>query len=144
MASAAFTVNGSAPTGAVAVAAESSVALALASTTGLSSVAWSIAGSHSSSASNPTITAAGTPTGATASFTMPAGDSQCYLVKCVVNGGVDLEGNVISEATATALVGVEAPWGYVPFCSGESTERDATHGWVPELNAALEAIWDAI
>lgn len=133
-ASAAFSVEGSTPTGAVAVAASSTVDLALLSTSGVNTVAWSIVGNHSSAASNPTITPAGSPSGATASFVMPAGAGQAYLVQCVVNGGVDANGDADAALTKRHIVGVNNAAGFVPFCVGEELERQATHGWTEELN----------
>jgi len=140
MASATFTVNGSAVTGAVAVAAESSVALALSSTSGVRTATWSVEGNHSTAATDPTITPAGTPSGVTASFPMPAGAGQAYLVQCVINGGVDLEGNAVTAYTARAVIGVVGGHGYVPLAAGEAYERSATHGWASDLNAILEAL----
>lgn len=134
MASAAFTVNGSTPTTAVAVSASTTVTLALLSTSGVNSVAWSIVGNHSSAAVNPTITPAGS-VGATASFTMPAGAGQAYLIQCVVNGGVDLNGDADAALTKTHIVGVNNGASRVPFTVGEELERSATHGWTEVMNA---------
>jgi len=70
---------------------------------------------------------------------MPAGDGQAYRVQCVVNGGVDADGQVITAQTFTAVVGVLASSGYVPLASGEETDRSATHGWTPDLNGMINA-----
>lgn len=133
-ASAAFTVNGSTPTGAVAVTASTTVTLALLSTSGVNSVAWSIVGNHSSGAVNPTITPAGSPVGATASFPMPAGAGQAYLVRCVVNGGVDANGDADGALTKQHIVGVNDAFARVPLATGENLERSATHGWTEHIN----------
>lgn len=133
-ASAAFSVNSSTPTGAVAVAASSTVNLALLSTSGVDSVAWSIVGNHSSGAVDPTITPAGSPVGATASFPMPAGAGQAYLVRCVVNGGVDANGDADAALTKRHIVGVNDAFARVPLATGENLERSATHGWTEHLN----------
>lgn len=136
-ASAAFSVNSSTPTGAVAVAASSTVDLALLSTSGVNSVAWSIVGNHDSAASNPTITPAGSPSGATASFSMPSGASQAYLVQCVVNGGVNVNGDTDAALTKRHIVGVVGPAGLVPFAVGETTERESDYGWTEAVNTIL-------
>lgn len=135
MASAQFSVNGSVPTDAVAVAASSTVNLALTSTTGVRTVAWSVVGAHANVA-YPTITPAGSPSGATASFAMPVGASQCYRIQCVINGGIEGTESVAAY-TATALVGVVNAAGNVPFALGEELERDTGYGWVGALNTAL-------
>jgi hypothetical protein len=136
MSSAAFTVNGGSPTGGVAVAASSTVTLALASTSGVNSVAWSIAGNHSEAATDPTITAAGLG----ASFVMPVGAGQAYLVRAVINGGRDASGRRQSGYTFQAVVGVNDATGALPFAAGETTERSLTHGYVPALNTRLATV----
>lgn len=143
MASATFTVNGSAVSGAVSVSASSTVTLALTDTDGVSSVAWSMAGnSNPASLSNPTITPAGTPSGVTASFPVPAdpdSHGQSYLVQCVVNGGIDANGNTVSAYTFRAVVGTLNGISIVPFPAGETTETDSVGGWTRRLNVALDA-----
>jgi hypothetical protein len=134
VASANFTVNGNAVPPEAAVSASSTVTLALLSTSGVDTVSWSIIGNHGEAAVNPTITPAGTPLGATATFPMPAGAGQAYLLQCQINGGVDSEGVEQSSYTKTALVGVLDASGYVPFAFGETFERSATHGTVEALN----------
>jgi hypothetical protein len=135
MASAAFTVNGSATPPEKAVSASSTVTLALVSTTGVRTVAWSFVGNSSSSLVNPTITPAGTPSGATATFPMPSGSGQGYRIQCVINNGVDDAGVAQSSYTKTAIVGVVDGTGTIPFCVGETYERDATYGYIQTLNA---------
>lgn len=136
VASANFTANGSSVPPELAVAASSLVTLSLLSASGVDTVAWSIIGNHAASAVNPTITPAGTPLGKTATFTMPAGAGQAYLIQCQINGGVDSEGVEQVSYTKTAIVGVNAiATGAVPFAFGETFERSATHGYTERLNA---------
>lgn len=139
MASANFTVNGHAVPPEIAVSASSLVTLALLSISGVDTVQWSIIGNHAEDAVNPAITPAGTPLGATATFTMPAGDAQAYLIECKVNGGVDSEGVEQSSYVKTALVGVVNARGEVPFAFGEAFERSATHGTTEAFNKLAEA-----
>lgn len=141
VASANFTVNGSAVPPEVAVAALSVVTLALSSVSGVDTVAWSIIGNHSESAVNPVITSAGTPLGATATFTMPAGAAQGYIIQCQINGGVDSEGVEQASYTKTALVGVlnTASVPMIPFAFGETFERSATHGYTKALNDFVDS-----
>lgn len=140
MASAQFTVNSLATPPEIAVSGSSTVTLALTSTSGVRTVVWSIVGNSDSSLVNPTITPGGSPSGATATFTMPAGTGQGYLIKCVVNGGVDDEGVPQSQLTKTAIVGVNSASGYIPFVNGETYERDATYGWVKLLNQVISGV----
>lgn len=143
-ASAAFTVEGVASAGSPTTAtASQEINLALASVTDVRSVAWSVYGSSDPNVTNPTITTAGSPSGVTASFTMPTPDDAdlgySLIVKCVVNGGAS--GGVVDAAlTATALIGVVNVQGDIPIAAGEVYERDLTHGWVPFLNALLARI----
>lgn len=140
MASASFTVNGAAVDGAVAVEESTTVDLAIASTVGVRTVSWSIVGNHSPDATNPTITSAGSPSGATASFAMPAGAGQAYLVQCQVNAGVDELNRPVAAQTFRAVVGVYNEAGLVPFACGETIERSSTHGWIEALNE-MSAGW---
>jgi hypothetical protein len=134
-ASANFTVNSLATPPEVAVSAGSTVTLALTSISGVRTVVWTIEGNSSHTLVNPVITPAGSPSGATATFVMPAGTGQGYLVQCVVNGGNDDEGTYQSQLTKRAIIGVVDASGTVPFCAGETTERSATYGYTERLNA---------
>lgn len=136
MSSANFTINGSATPPAIAVTASTTVTLALTDTSFRTAV-WSFIGNHSPSATNPTITPGGSPLGATATFPMPSGAGQSYIVQCVVNNGRDDEGAEQASLTKTALVGVLGANGKLPFAAGETFERHATYGWVIDLNALL-------
>lgn len=135
--SAAFTVNGGSPTGGVALAAGSTVNLALTTPTNINSVVWSIVGNDKSTRVNPIITPAGSsPPGSTASFVMPAdvdGLGQAYLLQCAVSDGA----SPASTAIASAVIGVAGPNGLVPSCYGEELERSAPYGWTPLLNSLV-------
>ncbi len=139
MASANFTVNGLTTPPEISVSGSSTVNLALISTTGVRLVEWSVQGNHSSSAVNPTITSAGSPSGATASFTMPPGASQGYLIQCKINGGVDETGQEVSNYTKRAIVGVVGAATIIPFVVGETYERSSTHGYTERINTAIAA-----
>lgn len=142
MASADFTVNASACPPEKAVAYGATVTLALLSTA-FNTAAWSIVGSDRPSTPTPTITPGGSPLGATATFTMVAdpgtGLGAALLVQCVINGGRDAAGQVDSTLTKRAIVGVNNSGGNVPFVVGETSERNATHGYTALLNQALVA-----
>jgi hypothetical protein len=137
---AAFTIEGSATTDAIAVAAGATVDLALVSITGVRTVVWSIIGGSDDTKTAPIITPGGSPLGATATFTMttPVGAAGVgWLVRCVVNGGKDEEGSVVAALTHTGVVGVNNSNGYVPFVYGELHERSPTHGVAPDWNEQL-------
>jgi hypothetical protein len=139
MPSADFTINGSATPPAIAVSASSTVTLALTDTS-FRTVTWSIVGNHHPDAVNPTITPGGSPLGATATFPMPSGAGQAYLIECVVNNGRDDEGQVQASLTKRALVGVNATSSSkIPFANGEKLERDAVYGWTVVMNELLHA-----
>lgn len=131
--SATTTVNSASVSGAVAVSASSTVNLALASNAGVRSVSYTIVGNHSSSASNPTITAGADHA---ASFTMPAGIDQAYLIETVVNNGLDTSGRAVAGYKFRFIVGVAGLSGLVPGALGEKTER-GTYGHLPLINQAL-------
>jgi hypothetical protein len=99
-------------------------------------IAWDIFGTHGVAA--PTITLGGSPLGQTATFTLPAGDSQSYGVRCRVNGGSDVTDRAAD--TSTSAVYVPTPHGVAPFFIGETFEVDSTYGAVPRLNSAAAPI----
>lgn len=132
-ASAEFTVNSSTVTGAIALTKGSTATFALKSTVGVSTVVWSIVGNHGST-SNPTITPAGYPLGATATMPIPNEDARGYLVECLVNSGIDELGAEDPRLRFRAIVGTIDSSGTVPFVVGETSERGA-YGIVPKLNS---------
>jgi hypothetical protein len=143
MATARFTING--VEGPATVTAGSTVTIALLSVSGVRSVAWSFIGGSDSSKAAPTITPAGVPTGATASFTFNAGpltSGLTWVVKCVINGGVDDNLRAVNEYTATNIVGVvnSNSVGLLPFAVNESFERDSSVGMITGINLALSAM----
>jgi len=133
-ASAEFTINGAATPPEAAVSASSTVTLALTSVSGVRTIAWSFEGNSDDSLTNPTITPAGSPLGATATFPMPAGAGQGYLLQCVINGGRDDEHVVQATYTKRAIVGVVDATTTIPFVAGEIFERDAVYGYTMTLN----------
>jgi len=139
MASAAFTINGGATP--QSAAASSTVNLALTSITGARLIEWSIIGWSDSAKSKPTITPAGSPSGATASFSIGTesltGLGLSWVVQCRINGGVDDAGQVVAAYTQTGIVGILNGNGYLPFSVGERYERNATHGIADNLNREL-------
>ncbi len=132
--SASFTVNGVANPAAHSAAYASTVALALDSTTGAGTILWQVIACSKSGASLPSITRAGTPNGATASFVLPSdpgdGLGRSYLVKCSV---ADSRTTVVEYA----VVGAVNAAGILPIVPGEENARDATHGWSQTVNQAL-------
>jgi len=135
MASAAFTINSTAVPCAKAVTYGGAVALALSSTVGVRSIAWSIAGNSKSTLTNPTITPAGSPSGATATCTHVAdpgdGGGAAFLVRCDVT---DDSGNVLTQY---GVFGTAANSGIIPACAGEQMARDATYGWLTCINTPV-------
>jgi hypothetical protein len=132
MPSASFAINGTTVPAAVAVAYGATVTLTLLSTTGVASITWRIAGSSAATLTNPTITPAGAPSGATASFTHVAdpggGVGASLLVECSVLG-TDGETYV-----AYGIAGTANAVGVIPLSAGEKYARHATHGYLDVLN----------
>jgi hypothetical protein len=134
MASAAFAIDGTAvPKSdgkAVEVEYGDTVNLALASTVGAETIEWSILGTNSPNVSTPSVTRAGTPLGATASFTVGTdsgtGFGICYGVRCKVTDG----GGTVTYGYG--VVGVPAAYGEPPHVDNEELWRHATHGWLPK------------
>jgi hypothetical protein len=139
--SAEFLVNGNTVSGAaVAVSASSTVQLALASVFGVNTVAWTVIGTSDDALAKPTITPSGSPSGVTASFTVPSGANQGYLVQAQIeNQGKNTLGQQVAAYTFRALIGVIGSSGDVPFVFGERLERNETHGTVPKLNDIAES-----
>jgi hypothetical protein len=114
------------------------VNLALVSDTGVNVVSWTIQGTSHESFAAPTITPAGSPSGKTASFVMPAdpggGEGRSVLVKCTVTD------SALNQAVAYRVVGVPNEVGTVPIAAGEENHRSTTHGWLEPVNAALAGV----
>lgn len=126
--SAAITVNGTAvpTTGAVAVLRNTTVTLALVSTSGVSTLEVLVQQSSESGLALPTITYVGTPaTGAT--FPISDRHNQSFTLKITVNKGKE------DEASSYVLIGVIGETGKVPFVAGEYQHR-GTLGWADALN----------
>jgi len=137
-----FSIEGtSVANGLVTVDPGDTVDLAVLDTTGMASIVWSCIGTHVATVTPASITAlitpAGVPSGATASFVMPAGNTgQAYHLKCHCT---DDYGNT---STTYGLVGCINEAGVVPFAAGEQLARHATQGWTDAVNAALRGTPD--
>jgi hypothetical protein len=142
MASALFTVNGSSAQQAHTVSASATVYLALVNSSGVNTVEWSIVGQANATDTAPTISKT---TATMASFAMPAAPAapahlMGFLIQCVVNGGRGADGRPDAALTCRRVVGTVASSGLVPLCANETTERNATVGWVKVINDILDAI----
>lgn len=131
MSAADFTINGVANPNRHTTTHGATVTLALASVTGVQSIAWAVASKAPAALSSPTITPAGTPSGATATFTFPAdpgGDTGATLrISCTVTTAT---GTVVTYG----IVGVPSSGGFLPVCPDEEFERSSTQGWADEIN----------
>lgn len=137
MPSALFRINSGTAGIAQNVSPSSTVTLTLDSLTGVRTISWEIIGTHSSLVAKPVITPSGTPLGSTASFTVLAGDSQAYGVRCTVNGGRDTNNVFDPDLVYTSAVYVPTPSGMRIGFVGESTEDSPTHGTVDKINYAI-------
>jgi hypothetical protein len=133
--SATFTVGGLPVTDAMEVAYGGAVALALTSTSDVHVAVWTVEGRSDYSVANPVITPAGTPPGATASYTQSAdqgeGKGLSFLIQCRV---WDVAGNY---ATAQAVIGTPNEAGIIPGAAGEKLARQSVIGWTEVFNSAL-------
>ncbi len=134
MLDASFSVEGSSAITAHSVAYGATVDL-VALSTEFRTIAWEIVSSSKSGVSTPTITLAGTPTGATASFPQVAdpgdGLGRSWIVKCTQTdsqGNADVEYRIVGTANIN---------GIVPICADEAAYRNATHGWCEVVNSIL-------
>src|SRR5574343_442869 len=135
MASSVFTVNGTTAPCEVLTTWGGTVNLALVSTAGVTTISWSVESTSSAVITSPTITPAGSPSGATASFTFVDLSASVngwrggsVVVKCTINAGTS------TESTTRAVVGVGR---FLPGCPGEEYARSATYGWGGALNLAV-------
>lgn len=132
-------MDGSASITAHQVAYGGAVALALVDLNDAKSIEWSIAGSSKSGESDPSITPAGAPLGATATFPVPSnpgdGLGRSWIVKCRVESLANG-----TSVTQYRVVGVPNGAGFVPLATGEELYRNATHGWTEEFNQALAGV----
>lgn len=108
-------------------------------------IAWSIEGTNRSAVATPTITPGGTPLGFSCSFAVPAGTNRAYLIRCRVNGGPEVTGEATTQYQGKVYV-LNAN-ARQPIAFGETTEGNATHGYVElfdEINNQTGSGADAI
>lgn len=129
------TVNGSATPNGVSVSASTTVTIALADTTGVTS--WSIVCTDTDDlGSIPTLTV--DHIGDTATFTSgTAGRS--YRFQSIVNGGKDSNQLPDDALTTSFKAFVPTAAGLQTVCSNETIEGSTAFGWVALLNAAIRA-----
>ena len=135
--SADFSVNASSAQEIHAVEYGATVSLAILSNA-FHTIQWRISSTSHPDDVAPTITLAGAPSGATASFPMVAdpgdGEGRSVIVSCTVS---DQRG---TTATATRKVSVANAAGRYAICVDEATEGSATHGWTPQINSLLAGV----
>jgi hypothetical protein len=71
--------------------------------------------------------------------TAPAAGLFGYLMRCTVNDGVDAEGRPVAEWVRERVV-YDRSLTLRKMVPGESTQCDATYGWVEAFNAMVDAI----
>jgi hypothetical protein len=137
MASALFSVEGSTAQIAHEVDFGETINYALANTAGVNTVTYTVIGLSHAGLSIPAVTMAASPIG-TGSHAMPAAPSpvadRSFIIECVVNGGYDANGRADPTLRCRRLVGTKTYSDVVPIAAGETTERDATVGWVAAFN----------
>jgi hypothetical protein len=89
-------------------------------------IRWTCEGTNNSNVAKPTISLSGSPNGQIASFTIPSGTNQAYIIQCEVNGGPDVNGSAATRARGKFYVQNDA--GREPIAYFETTESNATHG----------------
>src|SRR5688572_16293994 len=111
-----FSVQGSTVVQAHSVAYGALVTFAIQSLTGITSISWSIVGTSKSDQAALVITPAGTPTGATATCTMPSdpgdGLGRAFGVKLTVS-------NAQESSTTYRIFGAANSAGIIPAVAGE-------------------------
>ena len=100
----------------------------------MSTVVWTVIGTHASAASKPTITPAGSPVGQIGAFAVPSGANQAYGVRI---DGKDDGGNVLSYTGAVYVYNSAA---LKPVFVGETFERNATHGIFELINEIADQV----
>lgn len=104
--------------------------------------------SYSIVAADEVTWAAGLPTVSTitadktATFQTATGSTvgHCYTVRCSVNGGRDLNGDIDTASTKQLNVDVLTPQGYYLLSVGESNEHDRTYGHTAKLNDIVRGL----
>lgn len=101
------------------------------------SVAWSIS-QKSNGANVLTFSdAAPQPPTTPVTLTMPATGWHSWVIRCVVNGGVDALGNIDPALTSERLVAILSGAGLRKIVPAERTQYNATDGWSAAFNDAI-------
>lgn len=134
MASSDFTIEGTAVPAEVETTQGATINLALVSTSGVKTITWSIQSSSDDDVAVPTITPAGIPLGATATYTFPSEPVFAHRIRCVTNAGM------ADESTSEGIVGTPSAAGLIPLTVDEELSRDATMGWTRLINNLIVAV----
>lgn len=140
MASPLCTVNSTSVVDGVDVAAEDTVTIELIDLAGVNQ--WSIQcvstdDLNTTAAINATLTV--NSVSKTASFTSPGTDGAALIFESKVNNGRDVNGRVVDSYTTRFGVFVLAATGNRVVAFDQTTEGDASHGWIVDLNTALRS-----
>lgn len=91
-------------------------------------IVWTCIGTNNHTVALPTITPSGSPFGQIASFAIPAGANQAYIIQCDVNGGPDVTNEATTRHSGKFYVlNVQTR---EPAAAGETTESRAIRGVV--------------
>ena len=140
MPSPSFSINGGDLDSKASVTASGSVVATLDSLVGVSSVAWSIAGTdETASAADYTLSLSGTKNSVCTTTALAAGTAA--ILKCVINGGIDpFTGAAKPEYVQTIKFFVPTAGGYEVGCVGETNESDPEFGSLGIVNAAVRGV----
>ncbi len=120
------------------------IILRIDSVSGVRSIRWRCTGTQAAADTVASIQAlldaglGGSPTGQTATITIPAGIAKAFGFELQVNNGVDESGDTVANLTQTSGLYVLNSATERPFFVGETFEENATHGTTERLNTALD------
>jgi hypothetical protein len=97
------------------------------------SIRWSCIGTNNESVAIPTATPSGSPSGQIATFTIPSGSNQAYIIQCEVNGGPDVNGQASTRSSGKFYVLNVAS--REPIAYFETTESSTSHGTFELIDA---------
>jgi hypothetical protein len=126
------------------IASNSYVKVDLESTTGVRKITVSIpsADEQSMSAGVPTVTTV--QASKTATFRAGTGAARTYIIRAVINDGIDQNGDTVSDYTKQLAAHIKTGSNRRLIAVGETDDAHRTYGYTSKLNAAIKTTGGAL
>lgn len=119
------------------ISSGSYVKVDLESTNGVRTLSVSIPSADEQTLSEGVPTVTTVQSSKTATFLAGTAAARTYLVRAVINNGLDLNNDSVSDYTKTLAVHIKTAESKRLIAVGETDDADRTYGYTPKLNAVI-------